>query len=252
MTWEDRLRVCLGISRLMVYLSESPLGSLAIHDYKLSQFITVDGEIKLADLDDVDNNHSPCSTSSECSIDMGTNITLYTSCSNEVCSNFSQKSNMAHSYLKFFVFLQLEQPPGMSELIGQFINNTKKILWSPRQCLQHMQTILSYYKQGKYIDQGYTSNINDSHFRVYHDHTADQGEEYWCPGTRQLAATCVLSVHDENEAITICLRDRQCVAFVLTPERTWTGRYIAHFKKAISMMSIRPSKGNTLFVFPTL
>lgn len=29
----------------MVYLAESPLGSMAVHDFKLSQFVIVDGEV---------------------------------------------------------------------------------------------------------------------------------------------------------------------------------------------------------------
>lgn len=83
-------------------------------------------QIKLADLDDVDDNLPSCSTSSDCGIDMGTDNMVYALCQNGVCSNYRQKSNMAQSYLKFFIFLQLEQPPGMSELIGQLINNTSK------------------------------------------------------------------------------------------------------------------------------
>lgn len=92
--------------------------------YSTVFYHTIILQIKLADLDDVDDNLPSCSTSSDCGIDMGTDNRVYALCQNGVCSNYRQKSNMAQSYLKFFIFLQLEQPPGMSELIGQLINNT--------------------------------------------------------------------------------------------------------------------------------
>ncbi len=47
MSWEDRLRISLGVGRLLVYLRSSALGSLAIHDFKPSQFVRVDGEVML-------------------------------------------------------------------------------------------------------------------------------------------------------------------------------------------------------------
>ncbi|XP_072166709.1 extracellular tyrosine-protein kinase PKDCC-like [Diadema setosum] len=249
MPWEDRLRVSFGVARLLSFLVESPLGSLAIHDFKMSQFVLVNGELKLSDLDDIDDGLRSCSSTSDCALKVGTNETIFTPCREGVCVDYSEISNVVHSHTTFYALLLFDAPRGMEELVGRLLNHTKRATWTAREIFQHMEIILDYYKGGKYIngEDGYP--FKNMSLQVYHDRDLPGTDDYWCPGSRQQAATCVLSVYDVKEATRICAREHQCHAFVVTSERTWTGRQLVYFKKGISV-SPQHSTGNVLYVFP--
>lgn len=50
--------------------------------------------------------------------------------------------------------------------------------------------------------------------------------DYWCPSTRcPEVNNCVFSVASEEEAQYICAMDKECRAFVMTEDKTWTGEF---------------------------
>lgn len=59
-------QVCLGLVRLLHFLSESPLGSVALLDFQPRQFVMVEGELKLTDLDDATTREPLCRTDADC------------------------------------------------------------------------------------------------------------------------------------------------------------------------------------------
>lgn len=59
-------QVCLGLVRLLHYLSQSPLGSVALLDFQPRQFVMVEGELKLTDLDDATAKEPLCRTDEDC------------------------------------------------------------------------------------------------------------------------------------------------------------------------------------------
>lgn len=58
--------MCLELVRLLHYLSQSPLGSVALLDFQPRQFVMVDGELKLTDLDDATASEPLCRTDADC------------------------------------------------------------------------------------------------------------------------------------------------------------------------------------------
>lgn len=68
------LQLALGVSQILHRLARSPLGSLAMNDFRRQQFVLVDGSLKLSDVDDVGVLEPVCSADLECQ-DLLTNKT---------------------------------------------------------------------------------------------------------------------------------------------------------------------------------
>ena len=45
-------QICLSLGRLLHHLAHSPLGSVTLLDFRPRQFVLVEGELKVTDLDD--------------------------------------------------------------------------------------------------------------------------------------------------------------------------------------------------------
>lgn len=43
----------LGVAKILHLLAHSPIGSLAMNDFRRQQFVIVDGVLKLSDVDDI-------------------------------------------------------------------------------------------------------------------------------------------------------------------------------------------------------
>ncbi|KAK6636321.1 hypothetical protein RUM43_009980 [Polyplax serrata] len=67
MSFSQRLKIVLDLSQLLVYLANSPLGSVAINDFQRQQFVLCDNTLKLTDLDDLSIEEPRCNTSVQCS-----------------------------------------------------------------------------------------------------------------------------------------------------------------------------------------
>ena len=52
----------------MFFLVHSPFGPIVLNDFRREQFILVDGEIKLTDLDDIGFQERQCLTENDCSV----------------------------------------------------------------------------------------------------------------------------------------------------------------------------------------
>ncbi|XP_038069709.1 extracellular tyrosine-protein kinase PKDCC-like [Patiria miniata] len=70
--WDQRLDMSIEIADLLYYLEHSPLGSLAVWDFKTRQFTLVQGRLKLIDLDDVSAQELPCKKSEDCNVEVDT------------------------------------------------------------------------------------------------------------------------------------------------------------------------------------
>lgn len=56
----------LDIARLVHFLSISPLGSIALNDFRAEQFLLCEGTLKLTDLDDVGVEEPRCRSQEDC------------------------------------------------------------------------------------------------------------------------------------------------------------------------------------------
>ena len=56
----------MGVTQLLVSLAQSPLGAVALNDFRRQQFVLTNGEIKLTDVDDMSFEEPICDTAADC------------------------------------------------------------------------------------------------------------------------------------------------------------------------------------------
>ncbi|KAM6912688.1 extracellular tyrosine-protein kinase PKDCC [Xenentodon cancila] len=230
--WEDRFRVCLDLVRLLHFLSRSPLGSVGLLDFQPRQFVTVSGELKLTDLDDVSTEETACRTDADCTLQFPhRNFTL--SCTSRgFCDGLNEKRNIYNAYRYFFTYLLPHQaPPGLTHLVDHIMNTTGELKANINQTLEAFEHILLLYKSGLHLDNLPALIIRD--YSVMRGMGTSENVEYHCwPSYSQQG--CVLSVHSAREAAYICNTHSQCTSFTLTGKKTWTGRLLASFRSSFS------------------
>ncbi|XP_054653416.1 extracellular tyrosine-protein kinase PKDCC [Dunckerocampus dactyliophorus] len=230
--WEDRFRVCLDLVRLLHFLSQSPLGSVALLDFQPRQFVMVSGELKLTDLDDASAAETPCRTDGDCSLQFPhRNFTLRCS-SRGVCDGLNEKMNIYNAYRYFFTYLLPHQaPPGLTHLVDHIMNATGELKADINETLGAFEHILRLYQSGLHLDNMPPSLLAD--YSMMQDMTTSGNAEYRCwPSYSQQG--CVLSVHGAREAAYICNSHSQCSSFTLSGQKTWTGRLLASFRSSFS------------------
>uniref|UniRef100_A0A4W6FEL3 Protein kinase domain containing, cytoplasmic b n=1 Tax=Lates calcarifer TaxID=8187 RepID=A0A4W6FEL3_LATCA len=232
--WEDRFRVCLDLVRLLHFLSQSPLGSVALLDFQPRQFVTVAGELKLTDLDDASAKETTCQSDADCNLQFPhRNFTL--PCSTQgVCEGLNEKRNIYNAYRYFFTYLLPHQaPPGLTHLVDHIMNSTGELKADINQTLEAFEHILLLYKSGLHLDNLPPSIIRGKSLWNEGCMGTSGNVEYRCwPSYSQQG--CVLSVHSAREAAYICNSHSQCSSFTLTGQKTWTGRLLASFRSSFS------------------
>ncbi|XP_029901163.1 extracellular tyrosine-protein kinase PKDCC [Myripristis murdjan] len=230
--WEERFRVCLGLVRLLHFLSHSPLGSVALLDFQPRQFVTVAGELKLTDLDDASAEEPTCQTDADCTLQFPhRNFTLPCS-ARGVCEGLNEKRNIYNAYRYFFTYLLPHQaPPGLTHLVDHIMNSTGELKADINQTLEAFERVLLLYKSGLHLDNLPPSIIRD--YTVMRGMGTSGDVEYRCWPSYSHRG-CVLSVHSAREAAFICNSHSQCTSFSLTGQKTWTGRLLASFRSSFS------------------
>ncbi|XP_006134035.2 extracellular tyrosine-protein kinase PKDCC isoform X1 [Pelodiscus sinensis] len=239
-SWEDRFRICLSLVRLLHYLAHSPLGSVTLLDFRPRQFVIVDGELKVTDLDDASIEESSCTSNSDCFIEFpARNFTLPCSVEGR-CQNMNEKRNLYNAYRFFFTYLLPHSaPPSLRPLLDMIVNATGELHWGIDETVAQLERVLHLYKSGIYL-QNTTWMPKAADYQQIPD-AAIPDENYRCwPSYHHKG--CLLSVFDINEAIEICENHSQCKAFVLTNQTTWTGRQLVFFKMGSNHIVPDPDK----------
>ncbi|NXJ44063.1 PKDCC kinase, partial [Ciconia maguari] len=238
-SWEDRFRICLSLVRLLHYLAHSPLGSVTLLDFRPRQFVIVDGELKVTDLDDASIEESSCTSNSDCFMEFpARNFTLPCSVEGR-CQSMNEKRNLYNAYRFFFTYLLPHSAPSsLRPLLDKIVNATGNhnkhgnakvfpFLLSPSPSVNSKFT------------QKCVKSANTEYRRVPEAFIPDENYRCW-PSYHHKG--CLLSVFDVNEAIEICDSYSQCKAFVLTNQTTWTGRQLVFFKMASNHIMPDPDK----------
>lgn len=91
-------QICLSLGRLLHHLAHSPLGSVTLLDFRPRQFVLVDGELKVTDLDDARVEETPCTSSANCILEFpARNFTLPCSAQGW-CEGMNEKRNLYNAY----------------------------------------------------------------------------------------------------------------------------------------------------------
>ncbi|NXT12954.1 PKDCC kinase, partial [Prunella fulvescens] len=229
-SWEDRFRICLSLVRLLHYLAHSPLGSVTLLDFRPRQFVIVDGELKVTDLDDASVEESSCTSNSDCFMEFpARNFTLPCSVEGR-CQNMNEKRNLYNAYRFFFTYLLPHSAPSslrplLDKIVNATGNHNKHVI-----CTEYLALELSPSPSvNSEFTQKCVKSANTQYRRVPEAFIPDENYRCW-PSYHHKG--CLLSVFDVNEAIEICDSYSQCKAFVLTNQTTWTGRQLVFFKRA--------------------
>ncbi|NWY14864.1 PKDCC kinase, partial [Aphelocoma coerulescens] len=239
-SWEDRFRICLSLVRLLHYLAHSPLGSVTLLDFRPRQFVIVDGELKVTDLDDASIEESSCTSNSDCFMEFpARNFTLPCSVEGR-CQSMNEKRNLYNAYRFFFTYLLPHSAPSslrplLDKIVNATGNHNKHVI-----CTEYLALELSPSPSvNSEFTQKCVKSANTQYRRVPEAFIPDENYRCW-PSYHHKG--CLLSVFDVNEAIEICDSYSQCKAFVLTNQTTWTGRQLVFFKMASNHIVPDPDK----------
>ncbi|XP_041064923.1 extracellular tyrosine-protein kinase PKDCC [Carcharodon carcharias] len=232
-SWEERFRICLSLIRLLHYLAHSPLGSVTLLDFRPRQFVIVDGELKVTDLDDASINETPCSSNSDCFMEFpARNFTLICSMEGR-CQSMNEMRNLYNAYRFFFTYLLPHSAPSsLRSLLDTVVNATGELRWGIDETLTQLEEVLYLFKSGLYL-QNVTRSRTSEYKQLANVVVPDENYRCW-PSYHHEG--CLLSVYDLNEAMEICDNHSQCHAFVLTNQTTWTGRHLVFFKTSSNRM----------------
>uniref|UniRef100_A0A8C8SB82 Extracellular tyrosine-protein kinase PKDCC n=1 Tax=Pelusios castaneus TaxID=367368 RepID=A0A8C8SB82_9SAUR len=238
-SWEDRFRICLSLVRLLYYLAHSPLGSVTLLDFRPRQFVIVDGELKVTDLDDASIEESSCTSNSDCFIEFpARNFTLPCSVEGR-CQNMNEKRNLYNAYRFFFTYLLPHSAPSsLRPLLDVIVNATGELHWGIDETVAQLERVFHLYKSGMYLQNA--TRMQKTEYRQIPE-AAIPDENYHCwPSYHHKG--CLLSVFDVSEAMEVCENHSQCKAFVLTNQTTWTGRQLVFFKMGSNRILPDPDK----------
>ncbi|XP_054836858.1 extracellular tyrosine-protein kinase PKDCC [Eublepharis macularius] len=226
-SWEDRFRICFSLVRLLHYLAHSPLGSVTLLDFRPRQFVIVDGELKVTDLDDASTEETSCTSNRDCFMEFpARNFTLPCSVEGK-CQSMNEKRNLYNAYRFFFTYLLPHSAPAsLRPLLDAIVNATGELHWGIDTTTAHLERVLHLYKSGLYLEN--TTRTPKSDYKRMPE-TTIVNDDYRCwPSYHHKG--CLLSVFDVTEAMEVCESHSQCRAFVLTNQTTWTGRQLVYFK----------------------
>nr|XP_008115152.1 PREDICTED: extracellular tyrosine-protein kinase PKDCC [Anolis carolinensis] len=229
--WEERFKICLDLIELLYYMSNSPLGPIALLDFQPRQFVLVNGSLKVTDLDDVTTTELPCRADEDCMLEFPTkNFSLQCTLQGK-CEGINEKRNLFNAYRYFFTYLLPHTAPvALQPILKDILNATGDLRYGVNETLRAFQKVLYLYKSGLYL-QRKTSNLRD-YIALKGFHSTDT-DDYKCwPSKSHLG--CMLSVHNAEEAATICNSHPQCQHFSIMLQKTWAGRPLALFQSNLS------------------
>ncbi|NP_001091231.2 protein kinase domain containing, cytoplasmic homolog, gene 1 [Xenopus laevis] len=225
--WEKRFKICLELVNLLHYLANSPMGSIALLDFQPRQFVLVDENLKVTDIDDATMEELECNTDKDCTLEFPSR-TFAVRCSRAGrCTGINEKRNLFNAYRFFFTYLLPHAaPPALQPLLLDIMNATGDLSYGINETLEAFQNVLKLYKSGMnhqrrllylkdyMLIEGYRLNETNDDFRCWPSYN-HRG--------------CALSVHNSEEAAEFCSKNPNCHHFVIGHQRTWTGRLMATF-----------------------
>lgn len=144
-------QICVSLARLLDYLSNSPIGSLIIRDFKLSQFVMVNGDIKLTDFDDVDNEEPKCLTNRDCLVSGSTRNKTFP-CHQGRCKGVLSAKNLFNAGRNFISHILVPGgPEHLKAYLREIKNNVQRLSWDSGTFARHMEKVHSLLRSGEHL-----------------------------------------------------------------------------------------------------
>ncbi|XP_041070132.1 extracellular tyrosine-protein kinase PKDCC-like [Carcharodon carcharias] len=232
--WEERFRICLSLVKLLHYLAHSPLGSVLLLDFQPRQFVIVDGELKVTDLDDVSTEELSCKADSDCVLEFPTrNFNLRCTAEGR-CHKINEKRNLYNAFRFFFTYLlPYSAPSALRPLLCEIMNATGDLRYGINKTLEAFEEVLYLYKSGLHHINLSQSWLED--YKIFEGFRIQDNSDYKCwPSYNHRG--CLLSVHNREEAAAICHSQQQCQSFIFTQQTTWLGRYLVSFRSSTELV----------------
>uniref|UniRef100_A0A1I8I5G6 Protein kinase domain-containing protein n=1 Tax=Macrostomum lignano TaxID=282301 RepID=A0A1I8I5G6_9PLAT len=234
MGWEDRLRIAADLAQLLHRLHASPVGSLALRDFRRGQFaLAGDGRLKLIDLDDLDRRLPRCSgRDGLCSEKVDKVNYVSTRCRQWTCPGHNDRVNLHRAGGQFFNFLLLHgAPPGLANGVRKLRRpGSANSGGGSQQLLIQINRLVQQYSNGKYSLVDQAAGHSAAAFQLVPNATVS-GSDYPCSYT-VLGARCRVTAFSLAEARLLCAGEPGCRGFVVTPDRSWTNRTVIILKSA--------------------
>ncbi|XP_030071238.1 extracellular tyrosine-protein kinase PKDCC [Microcaecilia unicolor] len=241
--WEERFKVCLSLVRLLHFLAHSPLGSVALLDFQPRQFVTVDGDLKVTDLDDASTEELTCSGDADCVLEFPTKSFSLTCAAAGRCEGINEKRNLYNAYRYFFTYLlPYTAPPALKPFLFNIMNATGDLRYGINETLEAFEKVLYLYKSGLHLPKR-SQPLKE--YQILKGLRLQEAEDYKCwPSYSHLG--CLLSIHNADEAAEICSSNPQCQSFTIGERRMWTGRHLATFRSTFT--DLIPDANSTVYV----
>ncbi|XP_075700337.1 extracellular tyrosine-protein kinase PKDCC-like [Rhinoderma darwinii] len=241
--WEERFKICWELVQLLHYLANSPMGSVALLDFQPRQFVLVDGSLKVTDMDDASSEEPTCRRDADCALAFPAKTFTMTCLDTGRCAGSNEKRNLYNAYRFFFTYLLPHAaPPALRALLEDIMNVTGDLHIGINETLEAFDDVLHLYKSGRNHSQ--THHLHDyTVLRGHRMNDTDGDFRCWPSYNHQ---GCLLSMHSAAEAAEFCNGHPQCRNFIISQQRTWTGRYLTAFTK--NCLHLVPDETYSLYV----
>ncbi|GIY75961.1 extracellular tyrosine-protein kinase PKDCC [Caerostris extrusa] len=210
LSWEDRLRISLGLSRLLKHLStfKEPI---ALNDFRRQQFVVIDGELKLIDVDDVGLQEQRCHDKPCCATQPSSNISICVPCVNNVCHGFNEKMNILRTGRHFIKhILPHGAPVQLNSVTNRITSAFQLASLDTNSIWREVEDLVTVFKNGQYRNVSKIRYLTG--YKTYYHRDVSTKFDYRC----QLTVSgygCMTSVLDAEEAAEICWNDSKCKDF---------------------------------------
>ncbi|KAM3919149.1 extracellular tyrosine-protein kinase PKDCC-like [Leptodactylus fuscus] len=241
--WEERFKICWELVQLLYYLANSPMGSIALLDFQPRQFVLVNGSLKVTDMDDATSEEPTCTQDDDCELAFPAKTFSMFCSETGRCMGSNEKRNLYNAYRFFFTYLLPHTaPPALRPFLEDIMNGTGDLHVGINETLKAFEEVLNLYKSG--LNHSQAHHLQDyTMLRGFRLNDTDGGFRCWPSYNHQ---GCLLSVHSAMEAAEFCNGHLQCRNFVISQERTWTGRYITAFTN--NTLQLVPDENYNIYV----
>lgn len=251
--WKTKLQIGVSLLQFLLYLDDSPIGSLGFEKMQLYDFVMVHSEFKLVDLANIRIGELPCETDQDCTILEMPRKAIQ--CVQKQCKGRNALHNLLLLYRAVFIPLLKFSPSDLKLEVDSFLSNVQELKMNIKEAMNWFHGRLGHrisdrvqrrvdipmvqtFQEPKRSDRDHTYNGNNvvtpqppNTMPAQIQHAGDGAVlfnsyeritnynfpgrfDYRCPNSRTDWG-CVFTINRLDEAKSMCDSDAQCAAFVI-------------------------------------